>query len=134
MRGDMLRRALAAGVCIPALLILIGCPRPGRNGTRDDGHGDTGPKFPDKPAIQAKKNPEADAALEQARQTAEVQGREKGVEAYLAVRKAYPETTASQEALYRAGILYFESADYVNARKTFNELLFENPLFDKAQD
>ncbi len=50
------------------------------------------------------------------------------------MRKAYPESTAGQEALYRAGVLYFELGDFVNARKTLNELLFENPLFPKAND
>src|SRR5262249_15207832 len=55
-------------------------------------------------------------------------------ETYLSFRKAYPATTAGEEALYRAGVLSFELGDYVNARKQFNELLFENPLFPQAQD
>ena len=59
----------------------------------------------------------ADQALAQAIQQAETAPRKQAAEAFLAVRKAYPETTAGQEALYRAGVLFFDSQDYVNARK-----------------
>ncbi len=50
------------------------------------------------------------------------------------MRKAYPDSTAGQDALYQAGVLSFEEGDYVTARKALNELLFENPLYDKAND
>ncbi|MGQ0507774.1 MAG: penicillin-binding protein activator [Myxococcaceae bacterium] len=88
----------------------------------------------ERPRVKARQDPAADQALERANQTAEVSNKQQAVDAYLSVRKAYPETTAAQEALYQAGVLFFESGDYVNARKSFNELLFDNPLFDKADD
>ncbi|MHB8874141.1 MAG: penicillin-binding protein activator [Myxococcaceae bacterium] len=109
------------------LLSLAACPRPGGGDVRPDGHGD-GPRY------TAKQDKNADEALTNAVQVADTQGKKDGVEALLSVRQAYPETTAAQEALYRAGVLYFETGDFVAARKSFNELLFENPLFDKAQD
>ncbi|HVE81298.1 MAG TPA: ABC transporter substrate-binding protein [Myxococcales bacterium] len=110
---------------------LSGCPPAGvRGGGLPLDH-----QFPDHPTVEAKKDPAADDALRKAEQQAtEAASKEKAAEVYLGVRKAYPETTASQEALYRAGALSFESGDFVNARKSFNELLFENPLFDKAPD
>ena len=88
----------------------------------------------DRPKYEPKKDPAADEALRRASQIAEGSSKQKAAEAYLSVAKAYAETTAAQEALYRAGVLAFESGDYANARKAFNQLLFENPLFDKAQD
>lgn len=109
-----------------SVLVCLGCPP--RDTVRPDD------KLPDKPKFDAKKDPTADDALEKAGQVADTQGKPKGIEAYLAVRKAYPETTAGQEALYRAGVLAFDQQDYVLARRSFNELLFENPLFDKAND
>lgn len=109
-----------------SVLVCLGCP-PRQTVKTDD-------QLPDRPKFEAKKDPSADQALELAGQTADTQGKQKGIEAYLAVRKAYPETTAGQEALYRAGVLAFDSQDYLTARKSFNELLFENPLFDKAND
>jgi len=81
-----------------------------------------------------KKDSRADEALKAAGDTATSQGKKKGIEAYLAVRKAYPETTAGQDALYQAGVLAFEEGDWVTARKALNELLFENPLHEKAND
>src|SRR5438128_1400190 len=81
----------------------------------------------EKPRVEAKKDDAADRALEAAKAAA-AQGKKKGIEAYLAVRKSYPETTAGQEALYQAGVLAFEEGDWVQARKALNELLFENPL------
>ncbi|HXY41013.1 MAG TPA: penicillin-binding protein activator, partial [Vicinamibacteria bacterium] len=62
------------------------------------------------------------------------QPKPKRVETYLNFRKAYPATTAGEDALYRAGVVSFELGDYVNARRQFNELLFENPLFPQATD
>ncbi len=108
--------------------LLLGCPP--RATVRSDGDGTpTG-----KPRFEAKQDDAADDALGRAKRVAETSGKAQAVEAYLGVRKAYPETTAAQEALYQAGVVYFESGDYVSARKVFNELLYENPLFDKADD
>ncbi|OJH36140.1 penicillin-binding protein activator [Cystobacter ferrugineus] len=90
--------------------------------------------FPTKPTVKARPDSAADAALAQAAQQAQSTPGKKGAELFLAVRKAYPETTAGQEALYRAGVLFYESQDYANARKSFNELLFENPLHPEAAD
>jgi branched-chain amino acid transport system substrate-binding protein len=87
-----------------------------------------------KPSAEVRKDPNADQAFAQIAATAEGQPKKKQVETYLNFRKAYPATTAGEEALYRAGVLSFELGDYVNARKEFNELLFENPLFPRAQD
>jgi ABC-type branched-subunit amino acid transport system substrate-binding protein len=88
----------------------------------------------ERPRYEPKQDSAADEALRRAAQIAETSPKPKGAEAYLSVAKAYAETTAAQEGLYRAGVLFFESGDYVNARKAFNQLLFENPLFDKALD
>ena len=89
---------------------------------------------PRKPSGEIRKDPNADQALAQLEATARGQPKPKQVEIYLNFRKAYPATTAGEDALYRAGVLSFELGDYVNARKEFNELLFENPLFPQAQD
>src|SRR5512133_646596 len=89
---------------------------------------------PRKPSGEIRKDPTADQALAQVEASAKAQPKKKQVEIYLNFRKAYPATTAGEEALYRAGVLSFELGDYVNARKQFNELLFENPLFPQAQD
>ncbi len=106
-------------------------PHPVRPGP--DGTPDTQP-FPDKPRVEAKKDAAADAALAQAIETAaRAPDKKQAAEALLTVRKTYPATTASQEALYRAGVLYFEAEDYANARKIFNELLFENPLYSAGR-
>jgi ABC-type branched-subunit amino acid transport system substrate-binding protein len=88
----------------------------------------------ERPRYQPKQDAAADEALRKAQQVAETTPKPKAVDAYLAVSKAYPETTAAQEALYRAGVIAFDSADYIRARKAFNQLLYENPLFEKAQD
>jgi ABC-type branched-subunit amino acid transport system substrate-binding protein len=129
-----LRRSLVVALAV----LLTACPRPTRtppNGgtTREDVP--TGDPFPKRPSVEAKKDAAADTALAQAAQTAGATAdKRKAAEAYLAVRKAYPSTTASQEALYRAGVLFYESKDFANARKSFNELLFENPLHPQADD
>lgn len=120
-------KRLLAALCVLSVFVL-GCPPRGgtQGGGQQTGNG--------KPRVEAKKDPTADDALEKAIQVADTQGKQKGIDAYLSVRKAYPETTAGQEALYRAGLLAYESGDFVTARKSMNELLFENPLFDKAND
>ncbi|HME91982.1 MAG TPA: tetratricopeptide repeat protein, partial [Myxococcaceae bacterium] len=83
---------------------------------------------------EPKKDPQADQALQKAAEVAQTSPKPKGMEAYLDVSRQYAQTTAAQEALYRAGVLAFESGDYQIARKAFNQLLFDNPLFDKALD
>src|SRR5215468_4030940 len=89
---------------------------------------------PRKPSGEIRKDPSADQALAQLEASTHGQSKQKQVEIYLNFRKAYPATTAGEDALYKAGVLSFELGDYVNARKQFNELLFENPLFPQAQD
>ena len=65
--------------------------------------------FPTKPRVEAKQDAAADAALAQAIETAaRATDKKQAAEALLAVRKTYPGTTAGQEALYRAGVLFFE--------------------------
>jgi branched-chain amino acid transport system substrate-binding protein len=128
------RRALGLALA----LLLTACPKTPTH-VRGGGGGTEGPPdegaLPTKPRVEAKKDAAADAALAQAIETAaRMQNRHQAAEVFLAVRQSYPETTASQEALYRAGVLYFETEDYANARKTFNELLFENPLYPEAED
>ncbi len=77
--------------------------------------------------------PAADEALQKAITAADTKSRKEGIEALFAVRKAYPDSTAGQDALYRAGVLAFEEGDYVTARKALTELVFENPLHPNAQ-
>jgi branched-chain amino acid transport system substrate-binding protein len=76
--------------------------------------------------------PAADEALQKAITAADSKTRKEGIESLFAVRKAYPDSTAGQEALYRAGVLAFEEGDYVTARKALTELVFENPLHPNA--
>jgi ABC-type branched-subunit amino acid transport system substrate-binding protein len=131
----ILRRSLVVALA----LSLTACPHrttrppPGGGTTGEDVP--TGDPFPKRPSVQVKKDAAADAALAQTVQTARAEpDKKKAAEAFLAVRKAYPATTAGQDALYQAGVLFFESKDFVNARKSFNELLFENPLHPQADD
>ncbi|MFO0594442.1 MAG: penicillin-binding protein activator [Myxococcaceae bacterium] len=116
----MMRSSL---LVVLALAVLTGCPK-NTGGTGTGG----GPK------VDAKKDPAADQALEKAITVADSKNRKEGIEALLLVRKSYPETTAGQDALYRAGVLAFEEGDYALARKTLGELLFENPLHPQATD
>jgi branched-chain amino acid transport system substrate-binding protein len=120
-------------------LLLTACPRTTthvRGGGGRDTEVPTGDgQFPSQPTVEAKQDEGADAALAQAIETAaRATDKQQAAETLLAVRKSYPGTTAGQEALYRAGVLYFEGEDYANARKAFNELLFENPLYAEAED
>ncbi|RKH13700.1 penicillin-binding protein activator [Corallococcus praedator] len=122
------RRALVVALA----LLLTACPKaPSQTDGRDTPDGEpTG-----RPRVEVKQDATANAALAQARAEAQAQpDKKKAAEAYLSVRKAYPATTAGQDALYNAGVLFFEAKDYANARKTFNELIFENPLYDQAED
>ena len=116
-------------VAAAALAALLASPAPARRRCPD-----LPGAPPRKPSGEIRKDPNADQALAQVEATARGQPKPKQVETYLSFRKAYPATTAGEEALYRAGVLSFELGDYVNARKHFNELLFENPLFPQAQD
>jgi branched-chain amino acid transport system substrate-binding protein len=86
------------------------------------------------PKIVAKADPGADGALAQAIGLLETNKRSDAQVAFLNVRKQFPESIAGQEALYRAGAISFEDGDFENARKQFDELLFENPLHPKATD
>lgn len=107
---------------VAAALALCACPRP------------TGTTGNNTPRVEVKQDPAADQALAAAINTADTKGPKAGIEALLLVRKTYPESTAGQDALYRAGVLAFEEGDYVQARKSLNELVFENPLHPKADD
>jgi ABC-type branched-subunit amino acid transport system substrate-binding protein len=131
----ILRRSLVVALA----LSLTACPprntRPPTGGGTADEDVPTGDPFPKRPSLEAKKDATADAALAQATATARAEpDKKKAAEAFLVVRKTYPATTAGQEALYQAGVLFYESKDFVNARKSFNELLFENPLHPQAND
>jgi len=128
------RRALGLALA----LLLTACPKT-THPVRGGGGGTEGPSdqetLPTKPRVEAKKDAAADAALAQAIETAaRTADKPHAAEALLTVCKSYPETTACQDAKYRAGVLYFEAEDYANARKTFNELLFDNPLHPQAED
>lgn len=112
-------------------LLLVACLKPGSGAVRGDDL--TGDPFANRqPTIDARPDPAADSALAEAQARAGAATGAEAAEIYLSVRRAYPETTAGQEALYRAGVQYFEAREYARARSTFNELLFENPLFPQA--
>jgi branched-chain amino acid transport system substrate-binding protein len=122
-------RGQTAVLAAVAALAVVGCmPRRMPDGDLG-GNGE-----PIRPAFEPKKSSAADEALRAASDVARSADKKKAVDAYLSVRRTYPETTAGQEALYRAGVLYFEQGDWANARKTLTELVFENPLHEKAND
>jgi branched-chain amino acid transport system substrate-binding protein len=121
-------RAIAL-VALPALL-LAGCP-PAHRQVRD-GWGGEGSGEPTKPAFEPKKIPEADRALEEAAARAEQGKKQAAIDAYLAVRTSYPESTAGQDALFRVGIFQYEAGEWSRARAALNELVFENPLHERA--
>jgi ABC-type branched-subunit amino acid transport system substrate-binding protein len=101
---------------------LCACPHPSTGqGTVDQ-----------QPRVEVKPSADADQALAKASQVADSKSRKEAIDAYLAVRKAYPETTAGQDALLRAGLLAYEEGEYATARKALSELLFENPLHPRA--
>jgi len=105
------------------LLPLCACPR-----------ASTGTGGKDLPKVQVKAVPAANEALKAAIQTVDTKTKKEGIEALFKVRKTYPESTAGQEALYRAGVLAFDEGDFVTARKALNELIFENPLYENANE
>ncbi|MEN9798152.1 MAG: hypothetical protein RL653_1848 [Pseudomonadota bacterium] len=113
----MMRASLRAAL-LPLLPVLVlcslGCP------ARRSGAAPLGD-----PGATLHVDPTADDALEKAPRT---------VDGYLAVHEAHPGTTASHEALYRAGTLAFEAKEWLRARQAFNTLLFENPLHPFADD
>jgi branched-chain amino acid transport system substrate-binding protein len=114
-------RLVAAVMGCGAALLLSACPKTAgqrRDGTR----------------VVVKPSAEADAALRKALSASESRPKSDAVEALYRVRKQYPDTTAGQEALYRVGVLSFEEGQYVQAKEALSTLLYENPLFDKADD
>ena len=117
-------RPIRLALCLSALAFVPGCPPKPVGGTTSG----------ERPRVEVKAVPKADDALAAALEQGKGKPKKKQIEALLAVRKAFPETTAGQDALYQAGVLSFEEGDYVEARKALNELLFENPLHPKAND
>jgi branched-chain amino acid transport system substrate-binding protein len=108
-------------VAVVLLLVAAGCPKSGA--TLGGSHG---------PGRDAKPVPAADLALKKATAISDKRTRKDAIEALFAVRKTYPDSTAGQEALYRAGVLAFEEGDFVTARRALTELVFENPLYPQA--
>lgn len=115
-----------------ASVVLLGCPRRPEAVTQEQ-YQETQP-LPTEPRVQVQESAQAQQALTRAERTARSGSPQQGIDAYLSVRRTFPATVDGEEALYRAGSLYFEQGDYARARSAFNELLFENPLFDKAID
>lgn len=126
------RSALRRGLLLLPL-VLFACVRPGAGAVRPDGLSRTDPFANRAPTVQVQQDAEADAALAEARARAQTLEGAEAAEVYLSVRRAFPESTAGQEALYQAGVHYFESHDFARARSSFNELLYENPLFSEAE-
>ncbi|WNG54402.1 ABC transporter substrate-binding protein [Archangium gephyra] len=136
-RALLLALALLMSACKTPSATGGGTSSGSSSGSSSQGRGEDVPKgdpFPSRPTVEARQDAQADQALAQAIQQAETAPRKQAAESFLSVRKAYPQTTAGQEALYRAGVLFYDSQDYVNARKSFNELLFENPLHPQATE
>ncbi|WPB76065.1 penicillin-binding protein activator [Archangium violaceum] len=134
-RALLLALALLMSACKTPSATGGGTSSGSSSGSSSSGQGvPQGDPFPSRPSVEARKDAQADQALAQAIQQSETAPRKQAAEGFLAVRKAYPQTTAGQEALYRAGVLFYDSQDYVNARKSFNELLFENPLHPQATE
>lgn len=82
--------------------------------------------------MEAKPSLAADQALAKAVGVQDAKGKKEAIVALLDVRKQFPETTAGQEALYRAGMLAFDERDYATSRRALSELIFENPLHPMA--
>jgi branched-chain amino acid transport system substrate-binding protein len=112
----------------PVCLLLFGCA------TTKLPENPNVPPMGRKPEVEPRPDTRAAEALKAAGVAAAGQRKPKQVEIYLSVRKAYPSTVAGEEALYRAAVMAYDMGEYAVARKQLNELLFENPLFDKAVD
>jgi len=122
---------LPVPLCLLVAGVLCACPPPRSPGTPGVESGKEAGRVP----VEARQDANADRALDQARVRAQGAAKPKAAaEEYMAVSKAYPETTAAQEALYQAGLHFYEAGDYGQARRALNELLFANPLFSKGQD
>lgn len=134
MQASMMRAQWKAPLWIAgASVLLLGCPkRP--EAVNPEPYSDQGPATDGQPRVEVQPSAQAQAALAQAEATARSGTPHQAIEAYLSVRKAYPATAEGEEALYRAGLVAFDQGDFTHARSAFNELLFENPLFDKALD
>lgn len=117
---------MSAAMRLPSLIVvavaLSGCPHTSPTS------GSSAPR------VEVKQVAAADQALAEAKATAGSGGRRAGIDALLLVRKTYPDSTAGQEALYRAGVLAFEEGDYLLARRSLSELVYENPLHPNADD
>jgi branched-chain amino acid transport system substrate-binding protein len=116
------------GLFAPLCLLALGCA------TSRLPENPNVPPMGRKPEVEPRPDTHAAEALKAADAAATGQPKPKQVEIYLSVRKAYPSTVAGEEALYRAAVLAYDLGEYAVARKQLNELLFENPLFDKAVD
>jgi ABC-type branched-subunit amino acid transport system substrate-binding protein len=101
---------------------------------KDDTDKSTGVALPTAPRQNISQNPQADQALANTRARTQSSPKKAQVEALVRVWKAYPATTAGEDALYQAGTVAFSLGDYVSARRAFNELLFENPLYEHAPE
>ena len=126
MSRPPLRRPL--GALGAACLLVLGCA----TGRLPDNP--NVPPMSRKPEVEPLPDTRAAEALKGAEAAARGLPKPKQVEIYLSVRKAYPSTVAGEEALYRAAVLAYDLGEYQVARKQLKELLFENPLFDKAVD
>ena len=72
--------------------------------------------------VETRKDPAADQAFESATQSTQGASGDKVAAAYAEVAKSHPNTTSGQEALYRAGLIYFDRGDFAKARSAFNQL------------
>src|SRR4029450_2442710 len=93
---------LRLGLATVGALFAVACAKEGSAALPDL------PGAPKKPSVEVRRDSNADQAFLAAAASAQGQPKRKQVEIYLSVRKAYPATTASEEALYRAGVLSFE--------------------------
>lgn len=112
-------RSVVATLC----LVLVACPK----AVRGQDPGAEAPRT-------AERSPAADEALSKALVVADSGPRADGVAALLAVHQKFPSTVAGQEALYRAGVMAFDDGDFQAARQRLNQLVFENPLHERAKD
>ncbi len=123
----------AFALLIASALLTLGCPPEQQR--RPDGWGGEGQGAePTRPAFEPKQMAEADRALAEAASLGEQGKKREALDAYLAVRKAFPESTAGQEALFRAATLQFEAKEWQRARALFQELVFENPLHPRVNE